>query len=287
MAVTEASLLAAVRRRLISAEPRLRPYVGVLTNAPSTAGTTFSVTNGDAFQAGDIVEGPDGEQSLVVSVSTNDLTVLRAQGDVAAENLAANDLLKKNPRFTHDQILGEVNTTLRELRGNGLYSVTTEAIAYTTDKWYDTATDVEHVVAAWYIDTGASPDERRVPYFKFHMDPQTGAPQVFLAAAGFEGNVSVMERVPYTTAASLSDAVGDIVVAAVCYKMLGMSLATSTTDPSRRTDRTVQGGQEGRDSIWFLREFVRLRDLEIAQQALKEKKVQREFTTQRGRRFIP
>jgi hypothetical protein len=209
--------------------------------------------------------------------------VVRAQGEQAADDLASGELITKNPRFSYDQVSGAINQVFRELRGNGVYQLTTGTIAYTTDKWYDA--DYEEIIAAWYVDTGASPDERRVPFWKFeHVTG--GTSQVFLAAAGFTGNITVLYRDEYAALTDLPDRVGDIVVAGAIYQVMGGTVVTSTTDPGRRTDRTVQGGQEGRDSIWFLREFIRLRDLEIARLALEEKRVQRDFKTQRARRFI-
>jgi hypothetical protein len=282
MAVTEASLRTAVRLRLESAEPRLRPYTTALTNAAGT-GTTFGVADGDAWMAGDIAETPDGEQALVISITANNLTVSRAYGGITVETLSSGDLLRKNPRFTVEQTIQEINTSLRELRGNGLYFLDTETVVYTTNKWYDvTDTDMEDVISAWYIDD----DDFRVPLFAFNTDPLNDQPKVFLAAAGFTGNIFLIFKTTYSAVTELPDQVGDALVNLVAYKLLGMALAVSTTDPSRRVDRTKQGGQESRDSIWFLREFIRLRDLEVARLANQIKKVPRDIKSQRAKRFV-
>jgi len=284
MAVTEASLRSAVRLKLESAEPRLRPFTTTLTNSPGAAGTTFSVADGDAFQVGDLVEGPAGELSLVTAISTNNLTVSRSYGTVAAETAATGDRIRKNPRYTYEQVGNEIDTTLRELRGNGIYSLTTETVVYTVEDWYDvTDTAMEDVLSAWYIDD----DEFRTPFFTFNTDPANTQPKVWLSCFGFTGNVQIYFKTEYTAVTDLLDRVGDILVNQVVYKMLGMALAVSTTDPARRVDRTKQGGQEGRDSIWFLREFIRLRDLEIARLARETKKVPKNLLAQRARRFTP
>ena len=279
---TEAALLAAVRLRLESAEPRLRPYTTALTNA-ATTGTTFGVADGNAWQAGDLAETPSGELALVISVSTNNLTVSRAYGTISVETLSSGDLLRKNPRFSVEQSKGQITTSLNELRGNGLYALSTETVTYTVDGWYDmTDTEAEDIITAWYIDD----DEFRVPFFTFQTDPANSQPQVYIAAAGFTGDVIVEYREPYAAVTDLPARLDDMLVNLACYKLMGMSHAVSTTDPSKRVDRTVQGGQEGRDSVWFLREFLRLRDLEIAQQALREKRAPRDVRSQRARRFV-
>ena len=287
MAVTEASLRTAARLKLESAEPRLRPYTTALTNAPGGAGTTFGVADGDAWQVGDIAEGPDGEQSLVTAISTNDLTVVRAHGGIAAETLASGDFLKKNPRFSVEQVIQEINTSLRELRGNGLYALLTETVAFTTEGWYDvTDTDMEDLITVWYIDNSGGSDQFYVPFFSFYTDPLNSQPKVYLAAAGYTGNMFLSYKGSYSAVTELPDRVGDALVNLVVYKLLGMSLVTSTTDPARRVDRTKQGGQDGRDSVWFLREFIRLRDLEIARLDRESKATPRDIKSQRARRFV-
>jgi hypothetical protein len=282
MAVTEASLRAAARLKLEALEPRLRPYTTTVTNAAGT-GVTITVTDGNAFQANDILETPTGEQILVISITTNTLTVSRAYGSIAAESLAIGTRIRKNPRFSVEQIIGEIDSSLRELRGNGIYNLTTETIAYTTDDWYDvTDVSMEEVVSAWYIDDGRF----HLAFFSFDTDPANAQPKVFLAASGYTGDVFLAYKAEYAAVTELPDRLGDLLVNLVCYKLLGGALVGSTSDSGKRVDRTVQGGQEGRDSIWFLREFIRLRDLEVARLAREEKKVPRDIKSQRVRRFV-
>jgi hypothetical protein len=234
---------------------------------------------------GDLVEGPLGELSLVTAVTTNDLTVIRAQGAVAAETLASGDVMRKNPRFSIDQIDQEINATLRELRGNGVYELATEQVTYAGEDWYD-VTDVtmEKVIAVWYVD---SDSDFRIPYWVFKTDPRAAQPKLWVSASNYAGAVDVQYRAPYAAVTDLPDRVGDILVNGVIYKLLGQANVSSTSDPGRRTDRTVQGGQEGRDSIWFLREFIRLRDLELVYLKALERAAPRHPKAVRGARYAP
>jgi hypothetical protein len=61
---------------------------------PLAAGTTWTVDNGDKFTVDDLVYVPRTEEVvLVTAISTNDLTVTRSVGSVAAADLADDDPL--------------------------------------------------------------------------------------------------------------------------------------------------------------------------------------------------
>ena len=285
MAVTQASMRTAVQLRVESSEPRLRPYQTLVTNAAGTT-VTIGVGDGDAWQAGDFLEGPLGELSIVVSVATNDLTVRRTVGAVAVETLAADDVVKKNPRFSIDQIDGEILASVRALRGNGIYEIATEEVTYDSGSdWYDvTDAAMEKVIAAYYVDPDS---DFRAPTFTFKTDPQNTQPKVYLSASALSTQAIVLQyRKPYALVTDLSDAVGDLVMYEVIYKLMGVANIGSSADPGRRTDRTVQGGQEGRDSIWYLREFIRLRDLEVARLHSLERQVPRHPRAARAARYV-
>jgi len=281
MAVTAASLRASIRMSVEGAEPRNRPYQTPLTNAPGGAGTTFSVGDGDAFQVGDLVQTVAGELALVTAISTNDLIVSRAQGTISAETLGSGDVIKKNPRFTIEQMDEAVDQILQELNPRVFY-LTTEDVTITTDDWYDvTDTAMEDVISTWYIDDG----DFFTPYFYFATDPANTQPKIFISTANFTGSVHVVYRRPYAAVTELPDRVAPIVVNGAVYKLLGGAAVMATDDPGKRTDRTTQGGQEARDSYWFFREHVRLRDAEVAYLREQVKKVPTERHSQRGRRY--
>jgi len=282
MAVTAASLRTSIQMGVQGAEPRHRPYQTPLTNSPGGAGTTFSVGDGDAFQVGDELETPAGELALVTAVSTNDLTVTRAVGSITAETLSSGQLVKKNPRFTIEQMDEAVDQILQELNPT-IYAFLTEDVTYTVDDWYDvTDTAMEDVFSAWYIDDG----DFHAPYFYFATDPDNSQPKVFVGSAGFTGTIHIAYRRPYAVVTELPDRVAPVVVNGAIYKLLGGAAVLATTDPGRRTDRTVQGGQEGRDSYWFFREYIRLRDTERVYLEDKRKRLPKHRISQRGRRFL-
>jgi len=265
-----------------ASEPRNRPYETPLTNSPGAGGTTFSVADGDAFQVGDQVETPAGELALVTAISTNDLTVTRATRSIAAENVSSGDLLKKNPRFSLEQMDNAVDNILQELDPSGVFYMLTETVAYTTDDFYDvTDTAMDDVFSTWYIDNG----NFHVPYFYFMTDPANTQPKIYLAAAGFSGNIHVVYRRPYAVVTEFPDRVAPMIIAGAVYRLMGGATILATDDPGQRTDRTVQGGQEGRDSYWYFREFRRLKDVEVAYLADQVKRVPTDRLSQRSRRY--
>jgi hypothetical protein len=229
-----------------------------------------------------MVESPEGELSLITAISTNDLTVSRSARTNAAENLASGDMLRKNPRFSVEAIDNAVDAVLQELSPR-VDALLTEDVTYTVDDWYDvTDTAMEEVHTAWYIDDG----NFYVAYFAFNTDIDNTQPKIFLASAGFTGAIHVAYTRPYAAITEMPNRLGPMMTMGAVYKLLGGSGARATSDIGRRTDRTVQGGQEHRDSYWFYREFVRLRDAERSYLDTRIKKLPRDRQSQRGRRFI-
>lgn len=272
-----------MRNAVEAAEPRNRPYQTPLTNSPGTGGTTFSVADGDAFQVGDLVETPDGELALITAISTNDLTVSRAQGSVAAENLTSGEVIRKNPRFTIDQIDAATTDILHELAPR-VFNLKSETLAVTTNDWYNvTDTTMEEVFSVWYLEDG----DFRLPLFYFNTDPANTQPKIYVGQIGYTGDVYINYRAPYAAITEMPDRLRPMVQAGVVYKLLGGASVVSTSDPGKRTDRTVQGGQETRDSYWWYREFVRLRDAEVAYLKDQIARLPKSRLSQRVRRFRP
>ncbi len=280
MAVTAASLRTSIRMEVEASEPRNRPYETVLTNSAGT-GTTLGVADGDAFQVGDQVETPSGELALVTAISSNNLTVKRAVRSITVETLSSGDIVKKNPRFSIEQIDNAVDNIMQELSPR-VYALLTEDVTKTTDDFYN-VTDVamEDVFTAWYIDEG----DFHVPHFQFWTDLDNSQPKVYLGDTTFAGTVHIAYRRPYAVVTEFPDRLVPMVVAGAIYKLLGGATVTATDDPGGRTDRTVQGGQEARDSYWFFREFVRLRDAETVYLADKVSALPKNRRAQRARRY--
>lgn len=282
MALTELGVVGRVEQVVYGAEPRSRPYQTTLTNAPGGAGTTVSVQDGDAWQVGDFLQGAGGELCLVTAISTDDLTVTR--NIEGAENLTSGEVVKKNPRFPHEHIVAAVQEVVDELDGQGVWNLATETVAYTTEDWYDvTDTTMEDVYSVWYIDEG----DFNAPWFKFHIDPANTQPKIYLSCRGFTGNVFLNYRAPYAAITDLPDRLQGMIVNGAVYKLLGGQTVLSTNDPGKRTDRTVQGGQESRDSYWFFREFNRLVRLEEADLRQRIKKLPTNRLSARARRYVP
>jgi len=282
MAVTVASVRADIRMDVEAAEPRSRPYECAITNAAGT-GVTIGVPDGDAFQVGDLVETPSGELALVTAISTNDLTVTRAVRSITVETLSSGDIVKKNPRFSIEQIDKAYTAILLELN-NRLFNLATEAVTYTVDDFYDvTDTAMEEVFTAWYIDDG----DFYTPRFHFWTDELNSQPKIWLYASGYTGSINIAYRKPYTAVTELADQLAACVVAGAVYKLLGGAAVVATTDPGKRSDRTVQGGQEVRDSYWFFREYTRLRDLEVVNLEKRVRALPTDRRSQRARRYQP
>ena len=279
MALSAAGLRTSILNTVEGAEPRLRPYVTTLTNAPGASGTTLSVPDGDAWQVGDIVEGAGGEQALVTAISTNDLTVTRNYR--GAENLTSGEVIRKNPRFTIEQIDQAVDEVLQELSPR-VWQLASETLVVTVDDWYDvTDTAMEEVFSVWFIEDG----DFRIPLYKFSTDLVNDQPKIFIGAYSYTGNVYINYRKPYAAITDLPDRLGPMMVAGAVYKLLGGAAVTATSDQGRRTDRTVQGGQEGRDSYWYFREYVRLRDTEVAYLVDKVARLPKDRISRRASRY--
>ena len=286
MALTQAALRLDVIDIVEGNDPRNRPYTTTLTGAPGAAPDTLPVQDGDAWQTGDIAEVVDAtvgnSLNLVLSVSTNTLTVTRDVGRVTrVGDYAGGELVRKNPRFSYDQIDQALSAVLQELNPR-VFALLTEDIAYTTQDFYDVAdTAMENVLSAWYLDDG----DMRTPYYYYQTDPANDQPTLWLAGWGYSGTVHISYQRAYAAVTEMPDRLGGIMVAGSVYRLLGGSTVWATTDAGKRTDRTVQGGQEARDSYWFFREFTRLMDLERVYLMEQIKRFPKDIRSQRSRRF--
>src|SRR4030042_1156562 len=79
------------------------------TSTTTGTGATVAVPDGTKGAAGDVLEWPDtgtvgGEQALVLSVSSNDLTTDRGFNGTTAEAHTSGDRVLKNPRSSTRKI---------------------------------------------------------------------------------------------------------------------------------------------------------------------------------------
>jgi len=114
---TAADLIQATRDHLLG---NLRPEVNQIS--AYTAGTSSMTFT---YPLVSIQPGADVEVDLelfrVISVSGQTATVMGAQNGSVAANHAAGSVALVNPRFTSYAILRDLNNTLSDLDGNGLY----------------------------------------------------------------------------------------------------------------------------------------------------------------------
>jgi hypothetical protein len=147
MALAKATVVSRVRRLLTD-----RPWETTSTTATTSA--PVAVPDGTQWAAGDILEWTfsatgTGEQALVRSVSTNDLTVLRGYGSVAPTAHASGDRVIKNPTFSYDDIVESIDETLNGLWPNAWKAITQTVTPDSAAKWIDSglsATELDALV---------------------------------------------------------------------------------------------------------------------------------------------
>ncbi len=293
MAVTTASLRLRVKRLVYSARPSLRPYQDkVLSATHLAADTTLDVTDGTSWVAGDIVEYSDGEQSLVTGVAANVLTVQRGQFGTTAADQAQNTEITKNPRFSIQEIDDAIETVLADLHPQ-VYAIETTSFGTVVagQEWYPISTNsVFQVLALYYEDPGyESPvpilgwDFRRVLASGFAQSQGLYLPSFGGAANGDALYITWRKQISLAT--DLLDRQEPMVAMGAVYYLLGGENVSRTHDPGQRTDRTVQPGQDGRDSIWFLREYRNMRVAEEIRLKTDEFGLPQHRLQQRRRRY--
>jgi hypothetical protein len=295
MAITAADIQEAVRDEVFSAGVTDRPFVAQINGAILDSDTTITMDDGTPWAPQDIGEFDDGEQVLVVSVSTNDLTVIRGWNGTTAAAQSDNAILTQNPRFTRKQIDQALQHMLEDLRPT-LYDLETKTLTYDpTTTWYEfSAADdarIINVVSVYYKASGVD-HPYPVEFYRFQREVDSTA---FSGARGISmpaqlhlatgSSVYVLVRKEVQTISDCPDNWKSMLIMGVVYHLLGGANVARTQDPGKRTDRTVQAGQEGRDSLWYLREYVRRRDRLQADLADREHEVPRSRIAMRAARF--
>ena len=301
-AVTAAAMRDRVKNMVFAAMPTTRPYETPL----ATAGINASVTTidvptgtGTSWAVNDIGEFEEGEQFLVTAVSTDALTVIRGHAGTTAASHAQNDIISQNSRFTVEQIDQVIDDSVVDL-GTELYKLHTITDTYSSStRWFpmDAAGDenIFEVIAVYHKPTGSDHPVGIWGWtFKDRVDA-TGFTEdngLFLSTGGGLGNadtfyIATKKRYLVITDIDAASPVIQVVAHFAVYKLLGMAETVRTHDPGKRTDRTVQPGAEGRSSIWFLREAIRLRDREETRLHKMERSLPVTRTGQRARRYVP
>lgn len=264
MAVTQSSLRNRITRLVYSSRPALRPYTDkIRTNAHNIGDTTLDVSDGTSWAADDLVEFEDGEIASVTSVASNVLTVVRAQWGTTESNHAVGTGLTKNPRFSIQEIDDAIETVIYDLYPQ-LYVLST--ISFGTviagKYWYPISTaNVYDVVGVFHEDVGSLIPRPIMGWtYRQGLDATEFTNVAGLVFPGYSGAtvgtaMYIIVKKKITAATDLLDRQEPLVAIGAAYHLLGGETVSRSHDPGQRTDRTVQPGQDSRDSIWFLREY--------------------------------
>lgn len=264
-----------VRQYAYGSSPKDRPLETTLNEPLDTSETDIDVLDGTFWALGDIGEIVEtGEQFYVLSVATNTLTVIRGYGAVAGTAATTGGRIRKNPRFTEDQIDNAIKDTLNACAIWGIHGFNTGAITLVASQYYYelSDTDIEDaygVIAAYYVDDTT---EQPVPLPYTQHTRLSTTPAEWATDTGItllsKGDRATGDSVYYTyaqsysydtdldtTLAKIAPEQEEIVVDGAVSRLFGYSILPATQDPGVRTDRTVQPGQTSRDGRWFQGEF--------------------------------
>lgn len=112
------------------------------TSTTTGTGATVAVPDGTKWATGDVGEWSysgtvGGEQFLVQSISSNDLTVVRGYNGTTAEAHSSGDRVAKSPRYSRIQITDAVERVIAAAYPTIWTSVTTTVTPNTTSVWWD------------------------------------------------------------------------------------------------------------------------------------------------------
>lgn len=276
---TQAALRQRVLDNLYSNEPQARPTLQRLNGsvASTSADTTVTVDDGSGIVVGDVIEFDDGEQGLVWAVATNDLTVVRDDGNSKGWNGTTNaahddnEFVKINPIHTIKQVDEALNEALRDMEAQKVWQIaagTDITLVAGTDLYELTETDfvLPPGVLSVFYQEASNGDLVGLP-FLLESDPQS---QALTADLGIRllnwGNNAAGDALEVVYAQSVVSAgLGNITEplledAAVLYATGKLQMARDGArlhDPGRYTDRTVQPGQGIRQGSLYMAQYQR------------------------------
>ena len=281
-----------VYEQLYSAFPLDRPFESLVTEPLDTSETGIDVTDGTDWAQGDILEAAEtGELMLVTAVATNTLTVIRGYGEVAAAGATTSSIIRKNPRFTQDQIDTALTDTLNGFAGQGVhgFNVGTFNLIASVYHYELTEPDIDQlygVLNIYYSET-TTKEPVSLPFTQVYnlstsvSGYSTGNAVKLLS----KGDRATTDPVYYSYAQSLEYvsnmdvSVGKLaapqeglVVLGAVAKLIGYTIIPMTQDPGQRTDRTTPPGQTVRDGRWFQGQFYRAAKAEAARLAVQRQR---------------
>ena len=298
---TAADLRQDVHDYLYGAYPTDRPFETLLTEALDNSETDVDVTDGTNWATSDILEvTTTGELMMVISVSTNTLTVQRSYGTIAATaSVGAADRVRKNPRWSQEQIDRAIQSVIKALPTWGIHKFGTADITLVASQYYY-AVDGSEWCPPYNVLAVYHPDQTtQIPkHLPFHNSGPalSTTPSEWGQDQGITtltwGTQVAGEKLGYTFAQLMADETDltvpleELVVFGACARLMGMSIAPSTHDPGARTDRTVQPGQTSRDGRWFQGEFFIRARAEASLLAVQRQGFSRSARTARASRWV-
>lgn len=270
---TQAAIRQRIRNKMYSLVPPARPFATTCndTVTADSADVTITVTDGGVWVAGDIAEAPGGEQWYVTAVAGNNLTVIRQWNGTTLETAAAGTILLKNPRFDLSTIDQVITDTLLSYENLGIYTFGTGSLTLVAgqDAYQPSESDILGMVGVYYkTDTSLLPYPLPFIYSdNLNSTPYSNGQTLILLDWGGKAAGDTL----YYTYKKKIDSVTDLLtrqdeltVLGAVYRLLLGTVAPETHDPGKRTDRTVQPGQTGRDASRIEFEFQTMARLERA-----------------------
>jgi hypothetical protein len=298
---TVADLRRRVRNYLYGEKATERPFTSAITSSFVAADTTIDVVDGDDWAPQDVIEvETTGEKILVLSVSTNTLTVSRAYEDTtAADSAGDDDRLVKDPRWSEQEIDDAIAASIAQLESWGIHVWGTGSITYDSTAWAIPITDTDvmqqYGVLSLYYQEADTLIPRPLPFreiAQLSSAPSGWDASGILVQVLAWGDLSASQPTAYYTYAQIpADATEllvrqeELVILGACSLLMGMSIAPRTNDPGAQTDRTVQPGQSVRDGRWFQGEFFIRARAEAAQLAVERQKLPGTVRINRARRW--
>lgn len=295
MAMTLTEIRQQALDELYSARIAERPLVHQINGAIDGSTPTVVVDDGTLVTGGNIIEFADGEQCLVESVATNTLTVKRGWNNTTGAAHSDNATFNIDPRFTINETDKLISRLLKQLDGYGIFQLATgsDTLVAGTDFYNPALTDVfqeQGVLAVYYWQSQTS-----VPMalpFKWISGMDTAGSLGEGILLFNWGELKSGDTIYLTFAQSLSnqtsvpDSVGEILVLGTVARSLIDTMGPRTHDPGKLTDRTVQPGQGGRDSLHYQREYQRALWRERARLMVVAQRLPGSVMTKRARRFV-
>lgn len=295
---TQAALRERTQRLVYSSLPFLRPYRDALSSSITSGTTTFTVTNEDDWDVGDILVFQDtGEECVVTAVTSNDtnqITVRRGAFGTTAASHSSGVEFEKNPRFTVRELDDAIQHSLENLWPR-VYVLATGSFTFSANTfWYPISdNNCREVLSVYYEDpTYLTPRPITVWRFNTGLDSAEFSQQQGLYIPTAQGmnegeTVYYTYRKELTNVADLKVRQERLVVLGAVAALLAAEEVARTYDPGRMTDRTVQPGQNIRDASWFYQMWLR----EVRQEELRlkqeESRLPKTRVAERRRRWTP